>query len=706
MAELLQGWKRSAYCAEVKPEDVGKEILLMGWSGTWRNLGSLIFIGLRDRTGVMQVVFNESFTPKDVFELGETIRSEYVIAVKGTLARRAPEMVNKDMATGEYELHATELKILSKAQTPPIYIDDNLNTQEQVRLKYRYLDLRRPSMQKILMTRHEMMQIIREYYSENGFLEIETPILCKSTPEGARDYLVPSRVHPGEFYALPQSPQLFKQLLMVGGLDRYYQVARCFRDEDLRADRQPEFTQLDMELSFVTQEDILVHLEKLFKSLVRSVMELDLKEPFPRLTWREAMDRYGSDKPDLRFAMPIVDMTDIAAKSGFSVFESVVKRGGFVRALNVKGGARFSKTGIELLTSRALGYGAKGMAWIMLREDGSVNSILQKFLTEEAWTAILGRAGMEKGDFLLFCADSLPVVRRALGGLRLEIADMLELRDKNKLAFLFVTDFSEFEYDEAEQRFVATHHPFTMPYEEDLPYLFSDPARVRAQAYDVVLNGVELGSGSVRIHSSEVQKLMFKALGFSDEEAERRFGFFVRAFRYGTPPHGGFAFGLDRLVMLLSGADSLRDVTAFPKTKDARCLLTNAPDTVDDAQLKELRLLTHRDGAPALAAPQKGGPAFDIARTAELSMLPLDASAQGALEKELSGILSFASQLSALDTAGVIPSAHAAPLTNVLREDVPETTASAPLLKNAPELHGGYFRVPAALNLLEKEDAL
>lgn len=591
MAELLQGWKRSSYCANVKEEDVGKEILLMGWAGTWRNLGALIFIGLRDRTGVMQVVFNESFTPKNVFELAETIRSEYVVAVKGVLARRAPDMVNKDMATGEYELQATDLKILSKAQTPPIYIDDNLNTQEQIRLKYRYLDLRRPSMQKILMKRHEMMQIIREYYSKNGFLEIETPILCKSTPEGARDYLVPSRVHPGKFYALPQSPQQYKQLLMLSGFDRYMQIARCFRDEDLRADRQPEFTQIDLEMSFVDMDDVLSVNEGFIQTLLKKTLDVDVKLPLPRMTYKEAMETYGSDKPDTRFGLKFIDVSDLVKESGFSVFKDAVANGGSVRCINVEGGAdKFSRKQIDELTEHVKIYRAKGLAWMSMKQDGMQCSFA-KFFTDEQMEALKSRVNAKTGDIVFFVADAKDLVTcTALGALRLEVGRRLGLMDDTKYNLLWVVDFPLLEYDEEEGRYSAMHHPFTSPKDEDLELMDTDPSKVRAKAYDMVLNGNEVGGGSIRIHSSELQEKMFRTLGFTKEQAWNRFGFLMEAFKYGTPPHGGIAFGLDRLVMLITGTSNIRDVIAFPKVQTAACLMTDAPDVVDDKQLNELHI--------------------------------------------------------------------------------------------------------------------
>ena len=566
---------------------------MMGWSGTWRNLGSLIFIGLRDRTGVMQVVFNESFTPKNVFELGESIRSEYVIAVKGVLARRAPEMVNKDMATGEYELHATDLKILSKAQTPPIYIEDNLNTQEQVRLKYRYLDLRRPSMQKIIMKRHEMMQVIREYYSKNGFLEIETPILCKSTPEGARDYLVPSRVHPGKFYALPQSPQQYKQLLMLSGFDRYMQIARCFRDEDLRADRQPEFTQIDLEMSFVDLDDVLAMNEGFIQTLLKKTLDVDVQLPLQRMTYAEAMETYGSDKPDTRFGLKFINVSDIVKEGSFAAFKDAVENGGSVRCINVEGGVdKFSRKQIDELVEYVKIYRAKGLAWMSMKPDGMQCSFA-KFFTPEQMKTLVERVNAKTGDIVFFIADAKDLVTcTALGALRLEVGRRLGLMDDKKFNLLWVVDFPLLEYDEEENRYVAMHHPFTSPKDEDLDLMDTDPGKVRAKAYDMVLNGNEVGGGSIRIHSSELQEKMFRTLGFTKEQAWSRFGFLMEAFKYGTPPHGGMAFGLDRLVMLITGTSNIRDVIAFPKVQTAACLMTDAPDVVDDKQLKELHIST------------------------------------------------------------------------------------------------------------------
>ena len=701
MAETLRGLKRTDYCGVFREEDAGREVTVCGWVQRQRDLGQLIFIDLRDRTGIVQLAFDES-TDRAVFDKAFAVRGEYVLAARGTVRIRTS--INHDIPTGDVEIAVTELRILNKAETPPFEIIENCPTAEATRLKYRYLDLRRPDLQRNLLLRHRIAKVTRDYFDEQGFIELETPMLIRSTPEGARDFLVPSRLHPGEFYALPQSPQLYKQLSMVAGFDRYMQLARCFRDEDLRADRQPEFTQVDMELSFVEQGDILRHLEKLFKTIFRETMGSELSEPFPRLTWKEAMDVYGSDKPDLRFGLPIVDVTDIAAKCSFSVFRSAADRGGVVRAVNVKGKADFTRTEIEDLTDRAMGYGAKGMAWIAVRPDGELYSILTKYFEKDEMDALLRRVNAEPGDFILFSADTLSTVRRVLGGLRLDLGDRLGLRRKNDFRFLIVTDFPQFEYSEEEGRYLAMHHPFTMPYEEDIPYLLTDPERVRAQAYDVVLNGVELGSGSIRIHRPDVQQKMFEALGFTDRQIEERFGFMVNAFRYGTPPHGGFAFGLDRLVMLLLGADSLRDVIAFPKVKDASCLMTEAPSPVDEEQLQVLGITT--DGAESGSGHAAGRRAegrrkavdIDVDKVAVLSRLTIPPEEKDAMKRELSAIVAFADQLQAIDTEGIEPTAHVLPLRNVFREDeVRESTGRDVLLANAPSRADGFVTVPRVI---------
>ncbi len=694
---------RTAHCGALTEAQVGERIKASGWVFHKRDMGGVIFLDLRDCKGTLQVVCNLNALTREEFAVAENVKLESVLMVEGILRIRDEETYNDKLLTGTIELAADKVTLISEADPLPFSLEDNAKVREDLRMEYRFLDIRRAQMQEALRFRHRVVKAARDYLDADGFVDVETPILTKSTPEGARDYLVPSRVHAGSFYALPQSPQIFKQLLMVGGLDRYYQVARCFRDEDLRADRQPEFTQLDMELSFVGQEEILQHLERLFKHMMREIKGIDITEPFPRMTWHEAMDTYGSDKPDIRFGLPIIDVTDITSKSSFAVFKNVAEKKGYVRVLNVKGGASFSKTTIEELTVRAQSYGAKGMAWILIREDGSINSILPKYFSDDVWQELLDRVDGKPGDFILFCADKLSTVRRVLGGLRLELGDMLNLRPKDQFAFLIVTDFPEFEYSEEENRWMATHHPFTMPYEEDLPYLFSDPGRVRAQAYDVVLNGIELGSGSIRIHNSEVQKLMFQALGLSNEEVERRFGFFIRAFRYGTPPHGGFAFGLDRLVMLLLGADSLRDVTAFPKTKDAKCLLTNAPDPVDAAQLKELHILTGDATPETVAAGEKqvkkriAEEAFDIGRVAQLASLQLTDAEKKSMQQELSAIIGFAGQLDGVDTGCVPVTAHVVPLHNVFRPDETKPCEREALLANVPSMHGDYIRVPSAI---------
>lgn len=590
MGEFLSGWKRTCYCTALGKEDVGREVTLMGWTNVRRDLGALIFVQLRDRTGLMQIVFDSSTLSKEDFDRASTIRSEYVLAVKGVLEARTGNMINPNMKTGEVEVKVKEFKILSTAETPPIDTGDDCNAGELLRLKYRYLDLRRPCMQRNLMMRNEITRITHEYFAENGFLEIETPMLTKSTPEGARDYLVPSRVHPGSFYALPQSPQLFKQLLMLSGFDRYMQIARCFRDEDLRADRQPDFTQIDLEMSFVEADDVMAMNEGFLKRLFKETLDFDVQLPLPRITWQDAMDRYGSDKPDTRFGMELKDLSDCVRNCGFSVFKNALDNGGSVRCIVAKGAtAHFSRKEIDALGEFVKTYKAKGLAWMNWKPEG-LQSPIAKFLTGEELEAIKAKADFEPGDVMFIVADKNPVVWAALGALRLKLGDKLGLIDPKKFNLLWVVEFPLLEWSEEENRFVAMHHPFTSPMDEDLPLLDTDPGKVRAKAYDIVLNGNEIGGGSIRIHSTELQSKMFEVIGLSKEQAEARFKFLLEALKYGTPPHGGLAYGLDRVTMLICGAQSIRDVIAFPKVQNASCPLTNAPDPVDAKQLAELHI--------------------------------------------------------------------------------------------------------------------
>ncbi len=595
MGETIYGLKRTHRCTELGIGDVGKTVTVMGWAHKRRNLGSLIFVALRDRTGILQVVFNGT-DGGELFSKAEAIRNEYVLAVVGEVAKRTPENINASMKTGEIEIIAKELRILSASETPPVQIEEDSDVNEVLRLKYRFLDLRRPDMQANLMLRHRVAKIARDYYDMNGFIEVETPMLIKSSPEGARDYLVPSRVHPGKFYALPQSPQLFKQLLMVAGYDRYMQITKCFRDEDLRADRQPEFTQIDLEMSFVNVDDVLTINEGFIKKAFSEALGVDIETPFQRLTWQEAMDRFGSDKPDMRFGLELVNVSDLVENCGFKVFSDAVRNGGSVRAVNAKGCAKFSRREIDSLVELVKTYKAKGMAWIAV-EQNELKSSIAKFFSEDEIKALLERTKAEPGDLVCFVADSNKVVYDSLGALRLEVAKRLDLLDKKEFRFLWVTEFPLLEYSEEEQRWVAMHHPFTSPMDEDLQYLESDPGRVRAKAYDIVLNGTELGGGSIRIHMQELQSRMFKLLGFSEEEAWAKFGYLLEAFKYGVPPHGGMAYGLDRMIMLMAGKDSIRDVIAFPKVQNASDLMTNAPDVVDLKQLQELHIsVTEQEG--------------------------------------------------------------------------------------------------------------
>lgn len=580
---------RTFYNGEMTEEHIGQEVSLKGWVQRRRDLGSVIFIDLRDRTGIMQIVFNPEISA-DALTVAEKVRNEYVLDVKGTIVKRDAETVNENIPTGTIEVHVTEINVLSEAKTPPFMIEDGTEVNEDVRLKYRYMDLRRPVMFETLKMRSDVTKTIRDYLDEGGFLDVETPILTKSTPEGARDYLVPSRVHPGEFYALPQSPQIFKQLLMVSGVDRYYQIARCFRDEDLRADRQPEFTQVDIETSFMSQEDIMQMTEEMLKKVMKRVKNVEIDGSFQRMTYDEAMNRFGSDKPDTRFGLELIDMADVVRGSGFKVFAQVVESGGQVKALCVPGGGeKYSRKDIDHLTEFAAIYGAKGLAWLKVEEDGMKGPII-KFFTEEEQAKMLETAGAKTGDLIMFVADKKQVVADALGALRLKLGKELGMIDESTYNFLWVTDWPLLEYDEEAGRYFAAHHPFTMPFRDDLDKMESDPGAVRAQAYDIVLNGYELGGGSIRIFERDVQEKMFKLLGFTDEQAKEQFGFLLDAFEYGTPPHGGIALGLDRLVMLLAGRTNLRDTIAFPKTASASDVLMDAPGEVAQPQLEELHL--------------------------------------------------------------------------------------------------------------------
>lgn len=586
--ENMQGLKRTDMCGTLTAKDAGREVVLTGWVARNRKLGGVNFVTLRDRTGIVQLAFNDD-TDRDVFEKSERLKSEYVVAVKGKVLLRDEQNINKEMPTGEIEVFVTELRILNSSETPPFYIEEDSDTNDALRLKYRYLDLRRPDMQRNMILRHKVAKTARDYFDKRGFLEIETPMLVKSTPEGARDYLVPSRVHPGSFYALPQSPQQYKQMLMLAGYDRYFQVVRCFRDEDLRADRQPEFTQLDMELSFVDIDDIIEVNEGFLKTVFKECLDMDIETPFIRLPYSEAMDRFGSDKPDTRFGMEFINISDEVKNCGFKVFSGAIENGGSVRCINAEGlGSQMKRKVLDSLGEYVKTYRAKGMAWIVVEEDGSLRSQIAKFLSEDEIGAILKKTGAKPGDALLIIADKDEIVYDALGNLRLEVARRFDLIDKSKFNFLWVTDFPLFEYSEEEDRYVAKHHPFTHPVDEDIPMLKTEPQKVRAKAYDIILNGNEIGGGSLRIYNSDLQETMFEALGFTKEEAWERFGYLLEAFKYGTPPHGGLAYGLDRLVMIMAGCDSIRDIIAFPKVQNASEPMTETPCRVDKKQLDEL----------------------------------------------------------------------------------------------------------------------
>jgi len=593
MYESIKGLKRTHRCGTISAANIGEEVVVMGFTNSVRNLGGVNFINLRDISGIVQLFFNTD--NPELYEKAAKVRGEYVLAAKGIVRARGEGAVNKDMATGEIEIEVYELRILSSAETPPFYIEENSDVKEELRLKHRFLDLRRPDMQRNLIMRHDIAKIAHDFFDENGFLEIETPILVKSTPEGARDYVVPSRVHSGKFYALPQSPQLYKQLLMVSGMDRYFQIAKCFRDEDLRADRQPEFTQLDMELSFVDMDDVMELNERFMQRVFKEIKGIDIKTPFLKMEYSEAMDRFGSDKPDTRFGLELKNLSDIVANCGFGVFTGALEKGGSVRAINAEGlGEKLTRKTIDALGEFVKTYRAKGLAWIKLNPDG-VQSPIAKFLTEDEMNAILERMNAKEGDVIFIVADKNNVVFDSLGALRLEIAKRFDLIDKNRYDFLWVTNFPLLEYDEEDGRYVAMHHPFTCPNDEDIPLLDTDPSKVRAKAYDIILNGVELGGGSIRIHDAQLQEKMFSVLGFTKEQAWDRFGFLMGAFKYGTPPHGGMAYGFDRMVMLIAGLDNIREVIAFPKVQNASELMSNAPDFIDDKQVEELHIKLAED---------------------------------------------------------------------------------------------------------------
>ncbi|NLO85774.1 MAG: aspartate--tRNA ligase [Clostridiales bacterium] len=688
--------ERTDYCGSLRRLHIGQTATICGWVTTSRDMGGIIFVDVRDREGTLQTVFDLATVEADSFAAAERLRNQSVVQITGEIRLRDESTYNAALPTGEVELVAHTMQVLSASDTLPFSLTDVEAVREDLRLKYRYLDLRRPQMYSNLKFRHMLIQQAQRILDDDGFLQVETPVLCKSTPEGARDYLVPSRTHPGTFYALPQSPQIYKQLLMVSGVDKYYQVARCFRDEDLRADRQPEFTQVDIERSFVDQDDMLSFLQELFTTLFERVMGRPMPRPFKRLTWQTAMDTYGNDKPDLRYDLPIVEVSDIADQSSFSVFKAVREHGGVVRCINVKGANDiFTRSTIDTLTNHAIKLGAKGMAWILYKENGEINSILPKYFDEDVWSTLESRMDVENGDFLLFCADELDVTRRVLSGLRAKCAEIMGLVDPTDFQFALVTDFPMFEYKKEENRYAAMHHPFTMPFMEDIDLMQTDEGKqkVRSQAYDVVLNGVELGSGSVRIHRPDVQAKVFEALGFSKEEAKDRFGFLLDAFRFGTPPHAGFAFGVDRLCMLLTGAPSLREVIAFPKTKDAGCLLTGAPDYVDASQLEVLEL------GIKVAEESKAEHTKAIARevvenTTKLAMLMLDEAEQKQMNTEFHAIVDFASGLS-----GIQKEAPKKPRTvheniNIRQDKAGESLDIADVLLNAHTVSGRLITVP------------
>lgn len=687
---------RTHYCGRLTEQHIGKEITVMGWVQRRRDLGGVIFLDVRDKSGIIQVVIDQKNVSKDTFLTCETLRNEYVVEIKGRLERRDDETVNELLATGTIDIRATELNILNVSKTPPFMIDGTAEIKEELRLKYRYLDLRRSDMLSTLKLRQEVISVIRERMIASDFIEVETPILTKSTPEGARDYVVPSRLSKGNFYALPQSPQIYKQLLMVSGIDRYFQIAKCFRDEDLRADRQPEFTQIDMELSFVTEKEIIEYLESLFQEIMSSTMGIAIEAPFQHIDYAQAMDKYGSDKPDLRFDMPMVELSDIMARSQFKVFREIVDHGGIVKGLCVEGGNALTRTHIEQLTQKAIQLGGKGMAWIQILEDGTMQSVLTKYFSESDLESIRKRLAAKPGDLIIFSADKRDKALSILGGLRLAVADLMGLRKADDYAFVVVTDFPLLEWSEDEQRYVAKHHPFTMPKEEDIPLFETDPGAIRAKSYDVVLNGVELGSGSIRIHDRDMQTKVFKLLGFSEAEAKERFGFMLKAFEYGTPPHGGFAFGLDRLIMLMTQKRSIREVIAFPKLRDASCAMMKAPSKLDPEQLMALDLHMALDDMTQVSTKQSmTDETLDY--VAGLARLKIEDDEKTELSKDLEHIIDFANSLNALDTSGIEPLQFVGGSQNRFREDVNRQSLTVEeVLKNAPTTHEAYFSVPTS----------
>ena len=696
--------KRTKYCGHFSERDVGQEAYAYGWVQSKRDMGGVIFIDLVDREGVLQIVFNPENTDAKTFALAERVRNQSVLEVKGQMHLRDPETVNPKIATGTVELRVKQATLLSAAETLPFVPEESAHVRDELRLRYRYLDLRRSDLRNNLLLRHRASSLIHSFMDSQGFVEVETPVLGKSTPEGARDYLVPSRVHPGSFYALPQSPQIYKQLLMVSGLDRYYQIARCFRDEDLRADRQPEFTQLDLEMSFVEMDDVLELLEALMKHLAWELKGVKIEGAFPRMSWQEAVDKYGSDKPDLRFDLPIVDISDIAAKSDFSIFRQALKSGGVVRAITVPGKADFPRSTIDDLTDFAIAQGAKGMAWIAWRESGEVYSILDKYFSEELMQDLLERVNAQPGDFILFSADQLNTVRRVSGAIRLHLAELLGLCNPEELNFSFIVDFPMFEYSEEEKRYVAQHHPFTMPKVEDLQYLETEPERMNSQAYDLVLNGTELGSGSIRIHDRELQAQVFRQLGLSDEEVQLRLGFLLDAFGFGTPPHGGFALGLDRLVMLLAKAPSLREVIAFPKLSNASDPLTAAPGPVNQAQLDDLHIALSGEVAAGLYASAGEAAAaartFDLEHLEALSGLRLTPSETAVMQKEIGHLITFADKMKEHNTDDVEPTRSMIKEQRVFQGEIREPSLSQEeALANTALAEDGAFVVPVAVDV-------